>query len=137
VIEAIRQILTDFHPAMIALTHPDERDGDHRTASWFAIKACQELLKVKGLDAQTVVVADQAGGAGVSKPAPYKYENFVVHLSGEAAALKQEMAWIYQSQDGNHAEGARKTLAELPREEKHLRIMDWQEHEGWDEVGKN
>jgi hypothetical protein len=90
-------------------------------------------VRSKGLDPQTVVLADQVYGAGGFKPAPYKYENFVVHLSGEAAALKQEMAWIYQSQDGNLDEGARKTLADLPREEKHLRIVDWQEHEGWNE----
>jgi LmbE family N-acetylglucosaminyl deacetylase len=133
VIEAIRQIITNFRPAMIALTHPDERHVDHRTASWFAIKACQELLKAKGLDPQTVVLADQVYGSGGFKPAPYKYENFVVHLSGEAAARKQEVTWIYQSQDGNLAEGERKPLAELSREEKHFRIMDWQEHEGWNE----
>ena len=137
VIEAIRQIITNFHPAMIALTGPDERHVDHRTANWFAIKACQELLKQKALDPQTIVLADQVYGAGGFKPAPYKYENFVVHLSGEAAALKQEVTWIYQSQDGNLAEGEKKTLAELPREEKHLRIMDWQEHEGWNEEGRN
>jgi diphthamide synthase subunit DPH2 len=106
---------------------------DHRTANWFAIKACQALLKERVLDLKTVVLADQVYGAGGFKPAPYKYENFVVHLSGEAAALKQEVTWIYQSQDGNLAEGNKKTLAELPREEKHLRMMDWQEHEGWNE----
>jgi LmbE family N-acetylglucosaminyl deacetylase len=133
VIEAIRQIITNFHPAIIALTGPDERHVDHRTANWFAIKACQALLKQKALDPQTIVLADQVYGSGGFKPAPYKYENFVVHLSGEAAAMKQEVTWIYQSQDGNLAEGERKTLAELPREEKHLRIMDWQEHEGWNE----
>lgn len=133
VIEAIRQIITNFHPAMIALTHPDERHVDHRTASWFAIKACQELLKEKALDPQTIVLADQVYGAGGFKPAPYKYESFLVHLSGEAAALRQEVTWIYQSQDGNLAEGERKALAQLSREEKHLRIMDWQEHEGWNE----
>jgi hypothetical protein len=43
------------------------------------------------------------------------------------------MSWIYQSQDGNLAEGAKKTLAELPREEIHYRIVDWQEHAGWNE----
>jgi LmbE family N-acetylglucosaminyl deacetylase len=133
VVEAIRQIIINFHPAMIALTGPDERHVDHRTANWFAIKACQALLKQKALDPQTIVLADQVYGAGGFKPAPYKYQSFVVHLSSEAAALKQEMTWIYQSQDGNLAEGDKKTLAELPREEKHLRIMDWQEHEGWNE----
>lgn len=133
VLEAIRQIITNLHPAMIALTGPDERHVDHRTANWFAIKACQQLLRAKALDPQTVVLADQVYGSGGFKPAPYKYERYVVHLSGEAAALKQEASWIYQSQDGNLAEGDKKTLAELPREEKHLRIMDWQEHEGWNE----
>ena len=133
VIEAIRQIVTNFHPAMIALSHPDERHVDHRTASWLVIKACQELLKAKGLDPQTIVLADQVYGAGGFKPAPYKYEPAVVHLSGEAAALKQEMGWIYQSQDGNLEEGMRKSYAELPRTEDHLRILDWQEHAGWNE----
>ena len=133
VIEVIRQIISNYHPAMLALTGPDERHVDHRTANWFTIKACQALLKQKALDPQTIVLADQAYGSGGFKAAPYKYENYVLHLSGEAAALKQEMTWLYQSQDGNLAEGNKKTLAELPREEKHLRIMDWQEHEGWNE----
>ena len=97
------------------------------------VKACQELLRDKHIDPQTVILADEAYGAGGTKPAPYKYERYVLHLSGEDAALKQEMSWIYQSQDGNLAEGARKPLAELPREEVHYRILDWQEHEGWNE----
>jgi LmbE family N-acetylglucosaminyl deacetylase len=133
VIEATKQLITDFHPAMIALTHPDERHVDHRTANWFAIKACQELLREKRLDPNTVVLADIAYGAGGYKPAPYKYDNVTIHLSGEAAALKQEMGWLYQSQDGNLAEGMRKNMTELPREERHLRIVDWQEHAGWNE----
>ena len=55
------------------------------------------------------------------------------NLSGEAAALKQEMDWLYQSQHGNHAEGCRKTYSELPRFEEHLRILDWQKFGGWNE----
>ena len=81
----------------------------------------------------TVVLADVAYGAGGFKPAPYRYEKATVYLSGEAAALKQEMNWLYQSQDGNLYEGVRHTFSELPREENHLRILDWQEHEGWNE----
>jgi len=133
VIEAIRQVLTDFHPAMIALTHPDERHVDHRVTNWLTIEACHELLKTKEIDPQTVVLANQPYGAGGSKSAPYQYENFVVHLSGEAAELKQEMGWVYQTQNGNQAEAEKKSLADLPREEKHLRITDWQEHAGWNE----
>lgn len=133
VIDLVKKIIVDFHPGLIALPHPDERHVDHRTANWFVVKACQELLKEGRIDPQTVILADQAYGAGGYKPAPYHYEKYVVHLSGEVAALKQEMGWIYQSQDGNLAEGAKQTYDELSRDEVHYRIVDWQEHEGWNE----
>ena len=133
VIGTIEQIVTDFHPALIALPHPDERHVDHRTTNWFVIKACQELLREQRIAPQTIIWGDRAYGAGGFKPAPYKYEKAVVYLSGEVAALKQEMSWIYQSQDGNLAEGMKKTFSELPRQEEHVRILDWQEHEGWNE----
>jgi LmbE family N-acetylglucosaminyl deacetylase len=133
VIELVKQIILDFRPAMIATAHPDERHVDHRTTNWFVIKACQELLSEKRIDPQTIVLADQAYGAGGFKPAPFHYEKAPVYLSGEAAALKQEMGWIYQSQDGNLNEGMRQTFSELPRQEIHYRILDWQEHAGWNE----
>jgi len=118
---------------MIATTHPDERHVDHRVANWFVLKACHELLREKRIDPATVVLTDVSYGAGGFKPAPYKYDKATIYLSDEAAALKQEMTWIYQSQDGNLSEGKRRTSSELPREEHHLRIVDWQQHEGWNE----
>jgi LmbE family N-acetylglucosaminyl deacetylase len=133
VIGTIEQSITGFHPALIALPHPDERHVDHRTTNWFVIKACQELLRERRIDPQTIVWGDRVYGAGGFKPAPYKYERAVVYLSGEAASLKQEMSWIYQSQDGNLEEGMKKTFSELSRQEEHVRILDWQEHEGWNE----
>jgi len=133
VIDLVKQIIADFRPAMIATAHPDERHVDHRTTGWFVIKACQELLRAKVLNPQTVLIVDQAYGSGGFKPAPYKYEKMTVALSGEAAALKQEMSWIYQSQDGNIEEGMKQSFAELSRQEDHLRIVDWQEHAGWNE----
>jgi len=133
VIDLTKQIITRFHPAMIATAHPDERHVDHRTANWFVIKACQELLAEKAIDPATVILADEAYGAGGYTPAPYHYERAPVFLSGEAAALKQEASWIYQSQDGNIAEGMKQTFDELPRQEVHYRIVDWQEHAGWNE----
>src|SRR6266568_2713048 len=133
VIDIVKELITKYKPALVALPHPDERHVDHRTANWFVVKAADELLKAPSLDPATVIWADDAYGAGGYKPAPYHYEKVTIHLSGEAAALKQEMGWIYQSQDGNINEGMRKTSSELPREEIHLRITDWQEHEGWNE----
>jgi LmbE family N-acetylglucosaminyl deacetylase len=133
VIAAIEQIVTDFNPALIALPHPDERHVDHRTTNWLVIKACQELLREKRIDPQTIIWGDRNYGPGGFNPAPYKYGPAVVYLSGETAALKQEMSWIYQSQDGNLDEGMQQTSSELPRQEEHVRILDWQEHEGWNE----
>jgi len=133
VIEAAKRLITQFHPAMIAASHPDERHVDHRTANWFTMKACQELAKEHQIDSNTIFLADQAYGSGGYNPAPYQYEKYVVYLSGEASALKQEMGWIYQSQDGNLDEGSKKAFKDLPREELHFRILDWQQHEGWNE----
>jgi hypothetical protein len=76
-------------------------------------------------------------GTASSPSAPYQYEKYGVYLSGEAAARKQEMAWVYQTQNGNRAEVERKNLAELPRVENYLRIIDWQEHAGWNEDSRN
>jgi len=133
VVELLKQIITEFRPAMIATTHPDERHVDHRVTNWLVLKACQELLREKKIDPATVVLADDAYGAGGFKPAPYRYEKATVFLSGEASALKEEMRWLYQSQGGNMAEGTRQALRELPREEHHLRVLDWQEHTGWNQ----
>lgn len=133
VVGAVKRLITEFHPAMIATPHPDERHVDHRTANWFALKACQQLAHAGTLSSATVVLADRAYGSGGYKPAPYQYQKYPVYLSGETATLKQEMGWIYQSQDGNLDEGSRKTFMELPREEKHYRIVDWAAHEGWNE----
>jgi LmbE family N-acetylglucosaminyl deacetylase len=133
VLDLIKQIIADFRPAMIATTHPDDRDADHRATNWFVLKACQGLLGENKLDPTTVILADEAHAAGTSKPAPYRYEKLTVFVSGEASALKEEMRWLYQSQGGNMAEGQHLTFPELPREEQHLRIVNWREHPGWNE----
>ncbi len=133
VIEATKQIIAEFRPEMIAAAHPDERHVDHRTANWFVIKACQDLLREQRIDPRTRVVANVSYGAGDDKRAPYRYEKFTVYLSGEAAAMKEEMNWLYQSQHGNQSEGMRETSSELSRREEHVAILDWQAHGGWNE----
>jgi LmbE family N-acetylglucosaminyl deacetylase len=133
VLDLIKQVIADFRPAVIATMHPDDRDADHRATNWFVLKACQGLLGENKLDPTTVILADEAYAASTSKPAPYRYEKLTVFVSGEASALKEEMRWLYQSQRGNAAEGQHLTFAELPREEHHLRIVDWREHPGWNE----
>ncbi len=118
VIGAIERVISDFHPALIALPHPDERRADYHVTNWFVIKACQESLREKRMDPDTLIWSHQAHDAGDSKSAPYTYENVIVFLSGKAAALGQEM---------------KGTISEMPRQEEYLRILDWQEHKGWNE----
>ena len=118
VIGAIERIISDFHPALIALPHPDERRMDHHVTNWFVIKACQESLREKRMDPDTLIWSHQAYDAGDSKSAPYAYEKVIVFLSGEGAALGQEM---------------KGTFSEMPHREEYLRILDWQEHKGWNE----
>jgi LmbE family N-acetylglucosaminyl deacetylase len=145
VLKATRDFIERYQPDMIITGHPDERHVDHRTNNWFVAKAMQELLKQGKLPVKTQLVVDAVYGPGPQKHAPYRYEKFQFYVSGEAAKLGQEATWYYQSQDGNHQQAVIVPYAEMPREAPaphygiynppypHFRILDWQEHEGWNE----
>jgi hypothetical protein len=52
--------------------------------------------------------------------------------------LAQEAGWFYQSQNsspqsGNHALGHLRSFDQLRRVEVHWQILDWKDHEGWNE----
>ena len=47
--------------------------------------------------------------------------------------LAQEAGWFYQSQSGNRALGHLRNFDQLPRTEVHWQILDWKDHEGWNE----
>lgn len=82
-----------------------------------------------GGDARPLANEIQLSGAG----SEYQDVWTIPPDSGEAAARGQEATWYYQSQDGNHFQGALQTFDQLPREEVHWQILDWPEHEGWNE----
>src|SRR5579884_2755957 len=134
-VAAAKQFITRFNPEMIVTGHPDERHVDHRTNNWIVVKAMQELLREGKLSRDTQLVVDVVYGAMPGRHAPYRYEKYVLHVSGEAAKLGQEALWYYQSQDGNHQQAEIIDYSKLPREEPwpHFGILDWQEHEGWNE----
>jgi hypothetical protein len=66
-------------------------------------------------------------------PTPYHYAQKVLHVSGEVMARAQEAGWFYQSQGGNRALGRLRTFDQLPRTQAYRQILDWKEHEGWNE----
>jgi LmbE family N-acetylglucosaminyl deacetylase len=132
---AAKDFIIRYKPDMIITGHPDERHVDHRTNNWIVVKAMQELLRDGKLSRDTQLIVDVAYGESRRKHAPYKYEKHTLYVSGEVARIGQEALWYYQSQDGNHQQANIIKYDKLPREEPypHARILDWQDHEGWNE----
>ncbi|MGI8961677.1 MAG: PIG-L deacetylase family protein [Bryobacteraceae bacterium] len=135
VVAAAKEYIVQYKPDLIITGHPDERHVDHRTNNWIVVKAMQELLRDGKLSRDTQLVVDVAYGASRRKHAPYNYENYTLYVSGEVARIGQEALWYYQSQDGNHQQANIIEYNKLPRDEPypHARIVDWQQHEGWNE----
>jgi LmbE family N-acetylglucosaminyl deacetylase len=133
VVEAAERFIREFHPEVIYTGHPDERHVDHRTNNWFVVKALQELLREGVVRPDLTLLTDQVYGPGPQAHAPYHYQKHVLHVSGDVMSLAQEAHWFYQSQSGNRELGRLHTFDQLPRVEVHWQILDWEEHEGWNE----
>ena len=133
VVEEVKKFILQYRPEAIYAGHPDERHVDHRTNNWFVVKALQELRREGALWPELKLMVDQVYGTRGENQAPYKYRSHVLYVSGEVAARGQEALWHYQSQGGNRAEGRRETFGELRRREVHREMLDWQDHEGWNE----
>jgi LmbE family N-acetylglucosaminyl deacetylase len=133
VVEAAKRFIREFHPEVIYTGHPDERHVDHRTNNWFVVKALQELLRAGAVRPDLTLLTDQVYGPGPQAHAPYHYQKHALSVSGDAMTLAQEAQWFYQSQGGNRALGRLHTFDELRREEVHWQILDWKDHEGWNE----
>jgi LmbE family N-acetylglucosaminyl deacetylase len=133
VVEAAKRFIREFQPEVIYTGHPDERHVDHRTNNWFVVKALQELLREGAVRPDLTLLTDQVYGPGPQAHAPYQYKKHVLNVSGDAMAIAQEAQWFYQSQGGNRALGQLRTFDKLRREEVHWQILDWKDHEGWNE----
>jgi LmbE family N-acetylglucosaminyl deacetylase len=133
VVDAAARFIREFHPEVIYTGHPDERHVDHRTNNWFVVKALQELLRQGEVRPDLTLLTDQVYGPGPQAHAPYHYQKHVLNVSGDAMTLAQEAQWFYQSQGGNRALGRLQTFDHLRRTEVHWQILDWKDHEGWNE----
>jgi LmbE family N-acetylglucosaminyl deacetylase len=133
VVEAAERLIREFHPEVIYTGHPDERHVDHRTNNWFVVKALQELLREGVVRPDLTLLTDQVYGPGPQAHAPYHYQKHVLSVSGDVMSLAQEAHWFYQSQSGNRELGRLHTFDQLPRVEVHWQILDWKDHEGWNE----
>ena len=133
VVEAAKRFIREFHPEVIYTGYPDDRHVDHRTNNWFVVKALQELLREGVVRPDLTLLTDQLNGPGPQAHAPYHYQKHVLHVSGDVMSLAQEAHWFYQSQSANRELGHLHTFDQLPRVEVHWQILDWKDHEGWNE----
>ncbi len=144
-VTAAEGFITRFQPDLILTGHPEELHVDHRTNNWIVVKAMQNLLKKGSLSPKTQLIVDQVYGPDPQIHAPYHFEKTQFYVSGDVAKLGQEASWYYQTQDGNHQQAEIVPYNKLPRDASpthfgyyhwpypHFRIVDWQEHAGWNE----
>jgi LmbE family N-acetylglucosaminyl deacetylase len=134
VVEATEEIIKKFQPEVIFTVHPPaEGHIDHIVNNYFVVKALQELLPAGAVSSELEVRVDRVFDPREHPATPYHYEDHEFYVSGEAAALAQEARWFYQSQGGNRAEGNFQPWNQLPRTEGYRKVLDWKEHEGWNE----
>lgn len=134
VVEATEEIIKKFQPEVIFTVHPPaEGHIDHIVNNYFVVKALQELLRAGAISSNVEVRVDRIFNAKEHPTTPYRYEDHQFYVSGEVMALAQEAGWFYQSQGGNQAEGNLHTWSQIPRSEGYRKVLDWKDHEGWNE----
>jgi LmbE family N-acetylglucosaminyl deacetylase len=134
VINATEEIIKKQQPDAVFTLHPPaEGHIDHIVNNFFVVKALQELLRAGAIPPDVEVRVDRIFDPKEHPVTPYHYEDHEFYISGEARALAQEAGWYYQSQGGNRAEGNLRTWNQLKRSEGYRKVLDWKEHEGWNE----
>jgi LmbE family N-acetylglucosaminyl deacetylase len=134
VVEAVKELVRKFQPEMICTAHPPSVGHiDHIVNNYFVVKALQELLHQGYLSPDLTLLVDRVYDPKAQPKTPYHYRDRDFYVSGEVAGLAQEAWWFYQSQGGNRAQGKIVPLSKLPRKESLRQILDWSEHEGWND----
>jgi len=135
VVAAVKALVMKFRPEVIVTAHPEaEGHIDHIVNNYFVVQALQELVRERALAPQELkLYVDRVYDPKTLPPTPYHYAKRVLYESGEVMALGQEAGWFYQSQDGNRMEGDIRDFDQLPRRLVYRQVLDWNEHEGWNE----
>jgi len=132
VVEVAKRLIEKYQPEVICTAHPGQATHiDHIVNNYFVVKALQELAAQGRVSPHLRLLVDHAYKD--QPPTPYHYQPLTFFVSGEAAALAQEAWWFYQSQGGNVAEGHLRSFSQLSRTEELRQVLDWNEHQGWNE----
>jgi LmbE family N-acetylglucosaminyl deacetylase len=134
VVETVKALIRKYQPEVIATPHPGSVGHiDHIVNNYFVVKALQSLAREGAVSSKLVLLVDPVHDPKEQPKTPYHYSDLTLHVSGDAAALAQEAWWYYQSQGGNRQEGTIKPFDKLQRREEFRQLLDWNEHEGWNE----
>ncbi len=134
VVGTVAGLIKFFQPEVIVTAHPPQQTHiDHIVNNYFVVEALRELLKSKSISPDTQVYVDRVYDPKDVPQTPYQYEERKFYVSGEAATQAQEAWWFYQSQGGNNAQGRIKDFDKLPRDQNYRVVLDWKEHEGWND----
>lgn len=134
VVGVTAEIIRKFQPQVVFTAHPPaEGHIDHIVCNYFAVMAMQQLVRDGALSPKTELRVDRIFDPKNHPATPYHYENHNFYVSGDAMALAQEAGWYYQSQGGNKAEGKIRDWKQLPRNQAYRKVLDWDEHQGWNE----
>jgi LmbE family N-acetylglucosaminyl deacetylase len=138
VVDAVKQLIRRFSPEVIVTAHPKQEGHiDHIVNNFLVVRALQELARENAVPPGLKLLVDRIYEAKEHPATPYHYQEHVFHVSGDAAALAQEAGWYYESQGGNQSVGKLKDFAGLSRELRYREVLDWKEHQGWnDKEGK-
>jgi len=130
-VQLAEEVIKRFTPDVVYAAHPsDPRHIDHRVTAYFVVKALQELLRESAISPDVKVLVDEVHNPKMQPATPYHYRDFDFYLSGEVKALTQEAGWFYQSQGVSRRV---MTFDQLPRKETYREVLDWRDHEGWNE----
>lgn len=134
---AAKDLIKKFQPEVVYTAHPqDVRHIDHIVNNYFVVKALDALVHEGAVSPRLKLLVDPVYDPKMQPRTPYRYQDYILSVSGEVKALAQEAGWFYQSQGGTRAAGSVRTFDQLPRSELFRQVLDWQEHEGWNEAIK-
>jgi len=134
VVEAVKELIKRFQPQVVITAHPPaEGHIDHIVNNYFVVKALQEWAREAPLPPGFELRVDRIYDPKEHPATPYHYAERSLALSGEVAARAQEAGWYYQSQEGNRSKANPRDFSQLPRVQNYRVVLDWKEHEGWNE----
>ena len=113
---------------------PAEGHIDHIVNNFFVVKALQELLRAGAISPELELRVDRIFDPKGHPATPYQYED---HMSSMSPAKpwrwRKRRDGFTSRKEGTAGKGILRTWNQLRRSEGYRKVLDWKEHEGWNE----